>query len=74
MVSHGHKVLVSQNASGNTNRIDTDDVGFTGEGGDTIYILRNDDGTGQRMIETSGSSATDANLPPYLALLACIKY
>lgn len=78
--THAHKVLVAQNSSSNTNRIDNDANGFAGEGGDDIYILNNNNERGQQMIEsagshshtvtvsTEGSSATNANLPPYYAL------
>ena len=78
--THAHRLLVAQNSSGNTNRIDTTAAGFTGEGGTDIYVLNNNNEVGQQMIEsagshshtvtvsTEGSSATNANLPPYYAL------
>ena len=84
--THAHRVLVSQNASSNTNRIDNAANGITGEGGTDIYVLNNNNEVGQQMIEsagshshtvtvsTEGSSATNANLPPYVGMLPVIKY
>ena len=78
--THAHRLLVAQNSSGNTNRIDNNDVGVAGEGGTTTYVLNNNNEVGQQMIESAGShshtvtvdpagsSATNANLPPYYAL------
>ena len=80
--THAHRLYVSQNSSGNTNRIDNNDVGVAGEGpvGIATYVLENNNEDGQQMIEnagshshtvtvdSAGSSATNANLPPYFAL------
>ena len=78
--THAHRILVSQGSSSNTNRIDNSDTGITGEGGTDIYVLKNNNEVGQQMIESAGShshtvtvnsagsSATNANLPPYYAL------
>ena len=78
--THAHKVLVAQNSSSNTTRIDNNAAGFTGDGGNDIYVLNNNNELGQQMVEdagshshtvtvaVAGSSATNANLPPYYAL------
>lgn len=75
---HTHSVLVAQNSSSNTNRIDTEAAGFAGEGGSRVYVTNNGelnqmvgsvgDHTHTFDTSTAGSGATNANLPPYYAL------
>ena len=86
--THAHRLLVAQNSSGNTNRIDNNDVGVAGEGGPTTYVLNNNNEVGQQMIESAGShshtvtvstegptpTTNTANLPPYVGMLPVIKY
>ena len=76
--SHTHEVLVAQNSSSNTNRLDNADTAFAGEGGSQTYIT--DNGVGDQLlnnagihshtitVNSTGSSGTNANLPPYYAL------
>jgi microcystin-dependent protein len=77
---HAHRLYISQNSSGNTNRMDTGNVGVAGEGGNATYILNNNNEEGTQVIEDAGShshnvgigttgfSGINANLPPYFAL------
>jgi len=81
LVSHTHGVTFAPSGTVNAffvsrNRVDShpanDAIDGMARGGD--FADNGASSVGRGNIDSAGSSATNANLPPYLALLACIKY